>query len=457
MGHDQAHQKPILWGKENDLSREDLLAKVGDFAERLPASSYAINLCSERGAFLVGLMAAILRNQVVLLPPSRAPGVLRDVKQRFPDHHVMIDADAEDIDQHRTGSTLSALDLRRLGCDVGHAILRFSPRPEQIAAIAFTSGSTGEVNAHEKTWDSVYKGALLAAERFGLTSDTGIVATVPPQHMYGLETSIFYPLIAGCSVHTSRPVLPTEIQRALAEVGTEKRLLITTPIHLRSMVETVSDWPRIDAVISATAPLSAELALKAERHLHAPVHEIYGCTEAGSIASRRTVEDDVWKLYDGVQFSATDTEGRPVVLGGHVTVPTPLSDILDRLDSTRFRLIGRAADQVSIAGKRASLGDLNKKLCGIDGIEDGVFIARGNDSDGKVQRLGCLYVSTSLDEQALMAALRSIIDPAFLPRPIRRVARLPYNNLGKLPRRQLLAVLHPETARRAGTSSTTAA
>ena len=457
MSQARGQGQPMLWGRNGYLSRWDLFSKAGAFAKQLPNTTYAINLCSERSTFMVGLIAALRREQVVLLPPSRTAGVLADIKRRYPDSHAIIEADAADIDDLQLDCRLTRLDLDKLGMNQQEMHQGCWPRAEQIAAIAFTSGSTGEVQAHKKTWGSVYLGAELAAERFGLTDDVGIVATVPPQHMYGFETSIFYPLIAGCSVHTSRPVLPTEIQTSLAELDTKKRLLITTPIHLRSIVKTALEWPKIDAVISATAPLSVELATLAERHLKAPIHEIYGCTEAGSIASRRTIKGDVWTLYDGVEFSATDTEGRPVVLGGHVMEPTPLSDVFDRLDSTRFRLLGRSADQVSIAGKRASLGDLNRKLCSIDGIEDGVFIARGNDEDGRVRRLGCLYVSAGLDERAVMAALRSVIDPAFLPRPIRRVERLPYNELGKLPRQMLLAELNPASMKQAGAASTSAA
>lgn len=447
--------RPVLWGRDGALTRRDLFAKTEAYARTLPDRRYAINLCHERGSFMFGLMAALKRGQIVLLPPSRAVGVLQDFKCRFPDSHVMIDAGAEDIDRRQIGGPMSPLDIDALGAEEISA--PFEPDANQIAAVAFTSGSTGETTAHEKTWSSVRTGAWLAAKRFDLTEETGIVATVPPQHMYGLETSIFYPLIAGCSVHVSRPVLPSEIQGALREVKSDRRLLITTPIHLRSIVKTKLRWPKIDAVISATAPLSAELASLAERHLRAPVHEIYGCTEAGSIASRRTVASDVWTFYSGVEFSATDTEGRPMVFGGHVHEPTALSDVLDRLDRTRFRLIGRAADQVGIAGKRASLGDLNSKLRAIDGVEDGVFIARGNDGDGKVQRLACLFVSASLNEVDVMAALRSMIDPAFLPRPIRRVAALPYNELGKLPRQELLALLDPNTMAEAGETSNSAA
>ncbi len=40
-----------------------------------------------------------------------------------------------------------------------------------------------------------------------------------------------------------------------------------------------------------------------------------------------------------------------------------------------------------------------------------------------------------------MAALRRLIDPAFLPRPLVMVADLPRNAVGKLPRAAVLALL----------------
>ena len=433
-------RQPLLWDQSGHLERNALFTKAGALADLLPEQAFAINLCSRRNAFMVGLLAAMRRNQITLLPPSRASGVIAEFKQRFPDSHVLTDDDSGDV----TGPVIR-IDVRDLADERPTEAFCFDP--EQIAVVAFTSGSTGEASAHEKSWASVKAGALLAAERFEVDQATGVVATVPPQHMYGLETSIFYPLISGCSVHAGRPMFPVEIRDAIEELGTSKTLLVTTPVHLKSLVKSRLDWPRIDKVISATAPLGAELAREVERQLKAPVYEIYGCTEAGSIASRRTVATEIWQLYRGVEFSATDTDGRPVVHGGHVMQPTPLADRLDLIDGTRFRLLGRSVDQVSIAGKRASLGDLNTRLLAIDGVEDGVFVARGADDDGKVRRLGCLYVSSSLNEDAVIDALRGVIDPAFLPRPIRRVSQLPRNDLGKLPYHQLLAMLDPtETA-----------
>jgi acyl-coenzyme A synthetase/AMP-(fatty) acid ligase len=437
----------------HDLGRRLPFGKAATLAAGLPDLPYAINLCSRRDSFMAGLLAAVQRRQITLLPPSRAPGVIAEFKQRFPRSHLLVDAPDPDFQ-----GPLTLVDLSAAHVDDDTATMDVPP-PEQIVVIAFTSGSTGRASAHEKSWASVRTGALLAAERFGLDRATGIVATVPPQHMYGLETSIFYPLFSGCLVHAGRPIFPAEIRDAIAALATPKRFLITTPIHLKSLVKSGIAWPKVDLVISATAPLGAALARKVEARLQAPVHEIYGCTEAGSIASRRTLDGDVWTLFRDIAFSATDTDGRPVVHGGHVMQPTPLADHLDLIDSTRFRLLGRSADQVSIAGKRASLADLNARLLAVDGVQDGVFVTRGGDQDGEVRRLGCLYVSASLGEGAVVEALRGLIDPAFLPRPIRRVACLPRNELGKLPRQQLLALLDaPETdLQSAGKASTTAA
>ncbi len=45
-----------------------------------------------------------------------------------------------------------------------------------------------------------------------------------------------------------------------------------------------------------------------------------------------------------------------------------------------------------------------------------------------------LVVAPTLTSDAILAALRERIDPAFLPRPLRLVDKLPRNTLGKLPR-----------------------
>src|SRR3546814_4642747 len=100
-----------------------------------------------------------------------------------------------------------------------------------------------------------------------------------------------------------------------------------------------------------------------------------------------------------------------------------------------------SSDLLAIAGKRASLGDLTRKLQSIPGVIDGVVFQADAGSAGGVRRIAALAVAPGLDEAAILDALRRSIDPVFLPRPLRCVDRLPRNATGKLPQTALRALL----------------
>ena len=55
--------------------------------------------------------------------------------------------------------------------------------------------------------------------------------------------------------------------------------------------------------------------------------------------------------------------------------------------------------------------------------------------------LAALAVAEGLTEAAILGALAPLMDPVFLPRPLLLVERLPRNEVGKLPREQLLAAM----------------
>ena len=96
---------------------------------------------------------------------------------------------------------------------------------------------------------------------------------------------------------------------------------------------------------------------------------------------------------------------------------------------------------LEIAGKRASLGDLTRRLLAIPGVQDGVVFQLDDGDALDVHRIAALAVAPALDEHAILDALRRAIDPVFLPRPLLKVAALPRNETGKLPRAALLELL----------------
>ncbi len=156
-------------------------------------------------------------------------------------------------------------------------------------------------------------------------------------------------------------------------------------------------------MLSATAPLSPQLAQQAERLLGGPLIEIYGCTEAGQVATRRTVEGELWQTFDTLTLSrlagGDDAGDRFMVQGGHVTEPTPLADILQLETAQRFRLLGRANDLIHVAGKRSSLGHLNFQLNSIPGVVDGAFWLPEQVADGVVRPIA-FVVAPTLDRRA---------------------------------------------------------
>jgi acyl-coenzyme A synthetase/AMP-(fatty) acid ligase len=406
----------------------------------LPAGQHVLNASGDRYRFAVGLAAALLTGKISLLPPTLAPEMVRQVREFAPDVFCLADQ-PQSIDMRQVVwddamPCASATDGPRSGAfDVPRI-----PRA-QTAAIVFTSGSTGAPVAHRKSWGGLVESVRAEAARLGLLDGRrhNIVATVAPQHMYGFESTVLIALQSGSALTASHPFYPADICAALAS-SARPCMLVTTPIHLKALLASGLEMPRPDLVLSATAPLSPQLALAVETRLRAPVLEIYGSTETGQIASRRTTEGAQWALYPGVTLGAV--EGSMWASGGHVDQPTPLADVIETVDAERFLLHGRTADLVNIAGKRSSLGYLNHQLNAVPGVVDGAFFMPDDpEADGdKVSRLMAFVVAPGLKPAGLLAALRERIDTIFLPRPIVLLDSLPRNSNGKLPRESLQAL-----------------
>jgi acyl-coenzyme A synthetase/AMP-(fatty) acid ligase len=264
-----------------------------------------------------------------------------------------------------------------------------------------------------------------------------VVATVPHQHMYGLEASIMLPLQHGMAFHVGRPLFPEDVRLALAEVPSP-RMLVTTPLHIRACVTARLRLPPVECILSATAPLSSSFAKQAETLFHTTVYEVYGFTEAGSLATRRTIDESIWHVLDGItlhQESAGCSLHAPYLRG-----PIPFPDLVSLQGPHRFVLHGRGTDLVNIGGHRGSLSDLSQKLNEIEGVQDGVFFLP-DDTGASVTRLIAFAVAPGKAAEHILSALRAVIDPLFLPRPLHLVPRLPRNETGKLTREALLGLM----------------
>jgi acyl-coenzyme A synthetase/AMP-(fatty) acid ligase len=416
------------------LSARNFLTDVVRLATCMPAGGHVLNICNDRYRFTVGFAAAVLTKKVSLLPSTHSPQFIRQLAQFAPDVFCLTDDPGCDFELPQfhypdlPGGELAPWEIPAIDA-------------QQLVAYVFTSGSTGIPVPHKKTWGRLVACVREGAQRLGIADGRSyaLLGTVPAQHMYGFESTVLTPLQSGNALCAERPFYPLDICASLAQLP-RPRVLVSTPIHLRTLLGTDIELPPVDLIVSATAALSPQLALEAERRFGARLIEIYGSTETGQIASRRTVATPEWQLWPKVRMSLESA--RAWVEGGHVEQRTPMGDVLEVKDEQRFILLGRTEDLVNIAGKRGSLGYLNHHLNAIPGVLDGTFFVRDDEAAATtgVTRLAAFVVAPNLDAASLLEQLRERIDPVFLPRPLLFVERLPRSATGKLPREALLSL-----------------
>ena len=426
------------------VTAAQFLADVERAAASLPPAGHVLNNHADRYLFAVTLCAAVLRSQVTLMPASTTPNVIASLKEFAPDLYVVGDEAGEiDLPRH---PVVAAKAGPQSGPGPGRGDEWSVPLipADRVIACLFTSGTTGTPRPNFKAWGPMVRDVQAEARRFGVGPGHAILGTVPPQHMYGFESTVMLALATGAALTGERLYYPADIDAAI-ERATAPRILFTTPFHLRTWMDS-GTTARLEMVVSATAPLSVALAREVEQRTGAALHEIYGCTEAGQVASRRPTAGAEWTALEGIRLSqplapADGDTPRTLVAGGHVEEPTPLHDVIELLDDgTRFLLHGRNADMVNIAGKRNSLAYLNHQLTSIAGVRDGVFFLPEESEGDGVTRLTAFAVAPGLTSAAIAAELRKRIDPAFMPRPLHVVEALPRQATGKLPREALVAL-----------------
>jgi len=420
---------------KGEITRRQLLADAVSISKILPEKVYAVNLCQNRYYFIVAYLAVAIRHQVSLLPPNQSPRTIKSLLSAYPDSYCITDelnynAEARGIGVSSGVSEINAQDyfLMPEAITESDSGLISIIDINRTISISFTSGSTGKPKAIEKNWREFQSSAELALKQFNLTGQTAtLVSTVPAQHMYGLETSLFWPLFSGLSIHDSRPFYPEDIGNHLKSLE-RPGILVSTPTHLKACTKTKRIWPVLKMLLSSTAPLSAALAQQIETSFNAPLYELFGSTETLSFASRRAVKSPEWQTYQGIRL--WQQKNGIVVGGGHLLQPVRLDDSLLLHDEQSFSVQGRSDDLIKIAGKRASLAELNLILNHINGIDDGIFFHFKNE------RLSALVVS-DLPKKTILAELKQSIDAVFLPRMIFYVPVVPRNTMGKIDKTEL--------------------
>ncbi|HEY6087941.1 MAG TPA: AMP-binding protein [Burkholderiaceae bacterium] len=431
---------PAIVGPEQTWTWRQVHQASIELSQRFRHASAVFILCTSRLNFLVSWLAALRSRVQVVLPPSAGHAALAGILSSTPRPIIVADDPHAIQDGWRSSAECLVCPPVALASKASPADLAWQPDWERMAVQLYTSGSTGAPEPHPKTLLQLVKGAQILQDRLaselagGVSVVRCLLCSVPPQHMFGVEASVMLSLVYAIAVQEGRPLLPADVQQALA--ASPASLWIATPMHLRAFVKSGEALASCKLVLTSTMPLTQQLALQTEALAGAPVLEIYGSTETGVLAMRRTAHETAWRPVSGARIERVDDAIR--AHGAHFRSPVGLPDEAEIDADGSFRLLGRSADMIKIGGRRASLAGLNLLLEDLPGLEDGVFYLPGTANP--TERLCLIYSGPPVDRGEVEKWLRARLDLAFVPRAFIRVDKLPRSDGGKVSRQALDAL-----------------
>ncbi len=313
--------------------------------------------------------------------------------------------------------------------------LYFHTGPDRELLRLFTGGSTGSPKVWSKSCSNLFAEARYLADRFRITDQDLIVATISPCHIYGLLFSVLIPLVSSASVIARTPSFPAEIADAI-QIN-EATILAAVPAHYRALRRQVTSKGSLRFAVSSAGMLDpGDNATFCNRN-NTSIVEVYGSTETGGIASRNRSAGET----DFTPFSTVDwkiSRERLLVRSPYISLQTPrdengffiTGDRVEAAPGNSFALKGRMDGITKVAGKRVDLEEIRETIRQYPGVED-CFVLALPDPNGRENQICALVQATVLSKEDLFSSLQTRLESYGLPRVIRRTNTMPMTGAGK--------------------------
>lgn len=400
--------------------------------QRQPGQAVCL-AAGSKAVVAAALLAALAGGPPLLLPYAFSAGALAQLQQA-------------------TGFTTAIADTPRDFPDNVRVIRPRLPEPEEDGEAAalpaaqaisagaellkiFTGGSTGAPQLWSKTAGNIFGEGFFLAERFKVTNEDCILATIPPYHIYGLLFSVILPLVSSATVVAAIPSFPGEIVETAEEH--EVTILASVPVHYRVLRDRkISEENTLRLAFSSAGMLDPGDNLAFSTTNGIGVIEVYGSTETGGIATRnRARGEEAFTPFPTIAWKVVDD--RLAVHSPYISQELPVDGdgyylAGDRVEAqgSRFALRGRADSVTKVGGKRVDLEEIGQLIKGEAGVTDCVVMALP-ETGGREHRIGALIQGDGADLEGIRKKLAEALEPYALPRRLKKVDRLPMTANGK--------------------------
>ncbi len=436
-------ETPVAWQDDHVWTLGQLRNDVSQLVKTLQqyeGDRWA--LCFENSyLFIIALLGSLTAGKTPVIPGHSRVSVLEDQRALF-------DGVLSDRMLGWTGNQIVVTSAKK-NVQAGTSLPAIA---DDCFVELFTSGSTGQPKRIVKPIECLDREiSVLAAHFGGQLAGCRVVASVVPQHLYGLTFRIFLPMSLGLPLHASMLYYAEQ----LAALDHQHRyVFVSSPAFLKRIDLNLMP-PPIAKLLSAGGLLPWKDVEQSHAWLNLWPDEIYGSTETGILAQRSRQADDIgWQTFPGVQIHQNGDLFRATSPLIPCEQGVELDDILHFDDAGLFHLSGRRGRVVKIEEKRVSLTEVERRLMTLAGIRDAVALPV---SHGGRQGIGALLVlEDDLHHEWQQCGGKSLefswrrsllpwLEPVAIPRYWRIIDEIPVNSMNKRVYAQLQELFHETT------------
>ncbi len=323
--------------------------------------------------------------------------------------------------------------------------------PDDIAAILYTSGTTGRSKGAMLSHENLASNALTLVDLWAIGPDDVLIHALPIFHVHGLFVALHTMFLAGGKTIFLAQFAPAEsvglMSRATLLMGVPT--FYTRLLAHRDLTRDAAQMMRL--FISGSAPLLAETHREFEARTGQKILERYGMTEAGMITSNplegERIAGTVGYALPGIKIRCADSPGvleikGPNVFKGYWRMPEKTAqefcadgwfitgDICEIAADGRVSIVGRAKDLIIAGGYNIYPKEIEGVIDAVAGVTECAVIGVPHPDLGEA--VVAVVTGVVFDETAVQAAIETGLARFKHPRRLILVDALPRNAMGKV-------------------------